>query len=237
MTRLCLCLNQVAWIRHQNQQAEPDPVAFAVAAEIAGVDGILAYLRDDRSDITDRDVRVLKEVVQTHLNIAIPLNDEMVKKMITLLPDMVTLLPSTNSKSPVADEALNISDNFEYVEDVIAALHANKIVASALIQPDIQQVRSAARVGLDYVQFNTLPLSKIEDLGTLNDQLELLKSVALASYKLGLGVSAGRGLYYQTIRELADISFIEELNIGRSIIARSLTVGVEKAIAQLKALL
>lgn len=232
MPRICLCVNQVAKIRNMNKSRVPDPASVAIAAEVAGIDGIIAHLYENRTDITDRDVTVLKEVVQTHLNLAIPMNDDMVKKAMRWLPDMVTLLPAVHDSSK--DGFLDISANVEYMEDVVAALRANNIVISALIKPDAQQIRAAARLRLDFVQFNTAFLSRIQDLGTLNEQVEQLKQTALVANKLGLGVSVGRGLDYQNLRELGDVTCIEEYNIGTAVIARSILVGIERAIKQIK---
>ncbi len=236
MARVCLCVNQVARLRTMNKDSQPDPAAIAIAAEIGGADGIVAMLREDRSDITDRDVSVLKEVVHSHLNLVIPLNDEMVKKCIQWLPDMVTLVPGSRAEGRV-EETLDVTGNLEYIEDVTAALRANKIIVNLFISADTQQVRSAARAGVDYVQLNTSVLSAIEDLGSMTEQLEKLASVALTANKLGLGVAAGRGLSYQNIRELAEIAVIEELNVGRAIISRALLVGMERAITDMKSLL
>ncbi len=236
MARVCLCVNQVARLRNMNKNSQPDPAAIAIAAEIGGADGIVAMLREDRSDITDRDVSVLKEVVHSHLNLVLPLNDEMIKKCIQWLPDMVTLVPASRGEGK--DEGpLDVSNNLEYIEDVTTALRANNIIVNMLISADTQQVRSAARAGVDYVQLNTSSLSSIEDLGSMTEQLEKLRSVALAANKLGLGVAAGRGLSYQNIRELADIALIEELNVGRAILSRALLVGMERAITDIKSLL
>ncbi len=235
MPRICLCVNQVAKIRNMNKSRIPDPAALALAAEVAGIDGIVAHLYESRADITDRDVTVLKEVAQTHFNLAIPMNDDMVKKAMRWLPDMVTLLPAVHDSS--RDGCLDISANMEYMEDVVAALRANNIVISVLIKPDAQQIRAAARLRLDFVQFNTAFFSRIQDLGTLNEQVEQLKSTAQVANKLGLGVSVGRGLDYQNIRELGDVSFIEEYNVGTAIISRALLVGVERAIQQLQGVL
>ena len=235
MARVCLCVNQIAHIRNMNKAKTPDPVSAAVAAEIAGIDGITVQLREDRMDITDRDVAVLKEVVQSHLNIAVTMNDDMVKKVVTWLPDMVTLLPAATELS--MDQSLDVVTNLEYLEDVVTQLRANNIVVSALIKPDPQQIRAAARVRLDYVQINTAPLATIGDLGTMGDMVEQIRSVAIAANKLGLGVAAGRGLNEQALKELSDIPLIEEFNIGRSIIAKSLLVGMERAVKQFKFML
>ncbi|MBN1542056.1 pyridoxine 5'-phosphate synthase [candidate division KSB1 bacterium] len=233
MARICLCLNQVARLRAMNRSKEPDPVAVAIAAEIAGIDGVIVHLKEDRSDIVDRDVAVLKEVVQTHLNVAIPLQQDLLKRTIQLLPDMVTLCAPSSSE-PAASQALNVVDHLEYLEDVVAELRANTIVVSALIEPDVAQIKAAARAGMDYVQIDTAILSQVQDLGVLHDQIERIRSVAMAANKLGLGVSVGRSLSFQTIRELCDIPYIEEYNIGKAAIARSILLGIDRTIESLK---
>jgi len=230
MARLCLCLNQVAQMRQFNKTREPDPVNVAIAAEIAGIDGIVVQVSGNRSDITDRDLQILKEVVKSHFNLAVPLQEEMIQKAIHLLPDMVTLLPGGEDEAV----SLDVEANFELIEEVAANLRAKSIVVNALIAPENHQVRAAARAGMDYVQVNTFPLSQIEDLGAMTEQVERIRSVALAAHKLGMGVSAGRRLSFQNIREIGGIEVIEECNVGRAIISRSLLTGIDRAIIHLK---
>ncbi len=230
MARLCLCVNQVAQLRRLNKKKEPDPVNVALAAEIAGIDGIVVQLGQTHADVSDRDLTVLKEVVKTHLNLAIPMTEEMVKKAIQVLPDMVTLLPVDEEEAA----SLDIEANLEYLEEVAATLRANNIVVNALIAPESNQVRAAARAGMDYVQLNTFPFSLVDDLGTMTEQIEKIRSVALAAHKLGLGVSAGRGLSYQNAREIGSIDVIEECNVGKAIISRSLLVGIDRAVIHFK---
>ncbi|HOT95706.1 MAG TPA: pyridoxine 5'-phosphate synthase [bacterium] len=233
MSRLCLCVNQVARVRNFNRKKEPDPLQVAMAAELAGIDGIVVQLREDRADIDDRDLRLLKEVVKSHLNLAIPLQEVMVQKALQLLPDMVTLLPVLQENEG-EEVALNVEANLDYFEEVAAALRAHNIVVSALVAVDPAQIRAAARAGADYVQFNTTLLAGVEDLGSLTEQVERLRAVAAAANKLGLGVAAGRGLGYQNIRDIAAIPLIEEVNIGRAILSRALLIGVDRAIAAMK---
>ncbi|OPZ70868.1 MAG: Pyridoxine 5'-phosphate synthase [bacterium ADurb.Bin478] len=130
--------------------------------------------------------------------------------------------------------SLDVDANLEYIEEVAATLRANNIVVNALIAPENNQVRAAARAGMDYVQINTFPFSLVEDLGTMTEQVERIRSVALAAHKLGMGVSAGRGLSYQNIREIGSIDIIEECNVGRAIISRSLLVGIDRAVIHFK---
>jgi pyridoxine 5-phosphate synthase len=235
MARLSLCLNQVAKIRNMKKGRNPDPLSIAFAAEMAGIDGIIVQLREDRSDITDRDVGLLKEVVQTHLNLAIPMNDDMIKKALSWLPDMVTLLPSSAAKEP--DRSLDAANTLSYLEEAVTTLRANGIVVTMLVDPEPQQIRAAARVQADYIQINTSSLAGVEDLGSMTDIVEQIRSVAIAANKIGLGVSAGRSLSMQSLRELADIKYIEEFNVGWAICSRAMLVGIEKAVIDFKKVL
>ncbi len=222
MARLCLCLNSIGRIRGLKKGRNPDPVAAAIAAEMAGVDGVVVYV-DERSDISERDVRLLKEVVQTHLNVAVPAEEEMVRKAAAWAPDMVTLMPTRTE----AEEFAPTAD----LEELVGLLRASDIVVSQLVQPDAQEIRAAARAQVDYIQLDTGLFAGIEDLGGMTDAVEQLRSAAIVAEKLGLGVSAGRRLTAQTVRELARaVDVIEEYNVGWAIISRAVLVGLEKAI-------
>ncbi|MDZ7724562.1 MAG: pyridoxine 5'-phosphate synthase [candidate division KSB1 bacterium] len=235
MARLCLCINQVAKSRNMRKTKVPDPAALAIAAEMAGIDGIVAHLKEDRSDVTDRDINVLKEVVTSHFNLAIGLREEMIKKAVNWLPDMVTLLPSTQEHK--ADESLDVIGNMDYVESSVRTLRAHNIVVTLLIDPVAQQIKAAARSQADYIQFNTAPLQRVDDYGTMNDFIEDLRSAAIAANKIGMGVMAGRGLGTQTLREINDISYIEEFNVGWGMIARAMLVGIEQAVKDFQKIL
>lgn len=233
MARLCLCLNQIARVRSMKKGRNPDPVAIAIAAEMAGIDGIVVQLAEERSDITDRDVTLLKEVVQTHFNIAVPATEEMVKKALTWAPDMVTLMPYASGKAEPTQEAVDLP----YIEDMVQTLRAHNIVVTLLIGPDAQQIRAAARAQVDYVQFDTAMFAGVDDLGAMTDAVEQIRSAAITANKIGLGISVGRGLSVQTARELADIEFIEEYNVGWAIVSRAMLVGIDKAIRDFKSII
>ncbi|MDZ7369576.1 MAG: pyridoxine 5'-phosphate synthase [candidate division KSB1 bacterium] len=229
MARLCLCINPIARIRAIKKGRNPDPVTAAVAAEAAGIDGIVVYV-DESGEISDRDVRLLKEVVQTHLNIAVPAEEAMVRKAITWAPDMVTLLPQSYT---AGEESLE--EQTPILQELVEQLRDSNIVVAQLIRPDPSAIRNAARLQVDYVQLDTSLFSGIDDLGTMADIVEQFRSSAIAAGKLGLGVSAGRKLTAPIARELADAAeLIEEYNVGWAIVSRSVLVGLEKAIADFR---
>lgn len=229
MVRLGVNVDHVASIREARRGIEPDPVAAAVLCELAGADGIVCHLREDRRHIKDRDLSLLRQVVKTHLNMEMASTDEMIKKAINVLPDMVTLVPERRQEI-TTEGGLDVSNNYDYLDEVVSTLRANNIVVSLFIDPDIYQIKAAAKMGADYVELHTGAYANTEEQNLLVDELEKLKSMAAAAAKLGLGVSAGHGLNYQNVIDVAKIKQVEELNIGHSIVSRAVLVGMERAV-------
>ncbi len=232
MVRLGVNVDHVATVREARRGIEPDPVAAAVLCELAGADGIVCHLREDRRHIKDRDLSLLRQVVKTHLNLEMAPVDEMVKKAINVLPDMVTLVPERR-KEITTEGGLDLTVNFDYLEEIVSTLRANNIVVSLFIDPDIYQIKAAAKMGADYVELHTGSYATADELNQVVDELEKLKSMAAAASKMGLGVSAGHGLNYQNVIDIAKIKQVEELNIGHSIISRAIMVGMEKAVREM----
>ena len=236
MVRLGVNVDHVATLREARRGKEPDPVAAAIQAEMGGADGIVMHLREDRRHMKDRDLSLLREVVKTHLNLEMAATDEMVKKAVSVLPDMVTLVPERREEV-TTEGGLDVAASLDYLEEVIATLRANNIVVSLFIDPDIRQVKAAARAGADFVELHTGLYANAEEYSAISEELEKLRSMAIAAAKLGLGVSAGHGLNYQNVSEVARLEQIEELNIGHSIISRAVFVGMERAVRDMVALI
>ncbi|MDZ7268474.1 MAG: pyridoxine 5'-phosphate synthase [candidate division KSB1 bacterium] len=236
MVRLGVNIDHVATVREARKDRQPDPVAAAIVAEMAGADGIVCHLREDRRHIKDKDLYLLKEMVKTHLNLEMAATDQMVKIALEVVPDMVTLVPERREEI-TTEGGLDVVKNQEYLEETIATLQNHNIIVSVFIDPDIQQVKAAARVRADYVEFHTGAYAHAESLNVINDELEKLRSLAAAAAKLRLGVSAGHGLNYQNVREVAAIPEIEELNIGHAIVGRAIMVGMERAVRDMLALI
>ena len=236
MVRLGVNVDHVATVRQARLVQEPDPVAAAVLVELAGADGIVCHLREDRRHIQDRDLRLLRQVVKTHLNLEMAATDEMVKIATDILPDMATLVPEKRQEL-TTEGGLDVATNLDRLADVIATLHTHNIVVSLFIDPDIHQIKAASRIGADYVELHTGEYANAEDMNAQAEELERLTSMAAAAAKLGLGVSAGHGLNYQNVQPVARIPQVEELNIGHSIIARAVLVGMERAVREMLALI
>jgi pyridoxine 5-phosphate synthase len=232
MVRLGVNVDHVATLREARKGKLPDPVAAAVMAEMAGAHGIVCHLREDRRHIKDKDLYLLKEMVKTHLNMEMAPTDEMVKIATEVVPDMVTLVPERREEL-TTEGGLDVIANFEYLHEAIMILRANNIVVSLFIAPEINQIKAAARVKADYVELHTGVYARAESLNTVADELEKIRSMALAASKLGLGVSAGHGLNYQNVREIAAIPQMEELNIGHAIVAKAVMVGMERAVREM----
>jgi len=232
MIRLGVNVDHVATIREARKGIEPDPIAAAVLVELAGADGIVCHLREDRRHLKDRDLSLLRQIVRTHLNLEMAATDEMIKKAIKILPDMVTLVPERRQEV-TTEGGLDITANYDYLEEVTSSLRANNIVVSFFIDPDIYQIKSAAKLGADYVELHTGSYANANDLNKVMEELERIKSMAAAAAKLGLGVSAGHGLNYQNVVDIAKINKIEELNIGHSIISRAVLVGMDRAVREM----
>jgi pyridoxine 5-phosphate synthase len=232
MVRLGVNVDHVATLREARKGKMPDPVAAAVIAEMAGAHGIVCHLREDRRHIKDKDLYLLKEMVKTHLNMEMAPTDEMIKIATEVVPDMVTLVPERREEL-TTEGGLEVIANFEYLHEAIMILRANNIVVSLFIAPEINQIKAAARVKADYVELHTGVFAGAENLNTVADELEKIRSMALAASKLGLGVSAGHGLNYQNVREIAAIPQMEELNIGHAIVAKAMMVGMERAVREM----
>lgn len=236
MVRLGVNIDHVATVRQARGGHEPDPIAAAVLVDLAGADGIVCHLREDRRHIQDRDLRILRQIVKTHLNLEMAATDEMVKIAMEVLPDMATLVPEKREEL-TTEGGLDVVSNVERLEEVITNLHTHNIVVSLFIDAEIHQIKASSRVGADYIELHTGEYANAEDLNTMNEELEKLQNMAAAAAKLGLGVSAGHGLNYQNVIPVAHIPQVEELNIGHSIVSRAVLVGMERAVREMLALI
>ncbi len=232
MMRLGVNVDHVATVRQARRGKQPDPVAAAIAAEMAGTDGIVCHLREDRRHIRDKDVFLLKEIVKTHLNLEMAATDEMVGLATEVVPDMVTLVPEKREEI-TTEGGLDIVANNEWIEEVVRRLRSNNIIVSLFIDPDLNQIKAAAKCQADYVEIHTGLYANAPDLGTAMDELEKIRSMAMAAAKMDLGVSAGHGLDYHNVREILEIEQIEELNIGHAIVAKAVMVGMENAVREM----
>jgi pyridoxine 5-phosphate synthase len=232
MVKLGVNVDHVATVREARKTDEPDPVAAAIAAELAGADGIVCHLREDRRHIQDRDLRLLKEVVRTHLNLEMAATEEMVKIALDVKPDMVTLVPEKREEV-TTEGGLDVQQSQERLAETIPALQNSNILVSLFIDPVVEQIKAAARLHADYVEIHTGSYAEARDAEEELAQLEKIQHAAAIAAKLGFGVSAGHGLTYQNVRPIAEIEDVEELNIGHTIVSRAITAGMEQAVREM----
>lgn len=233
--KLGINIDHIATIREARKIREPDPVAAAVLAELAGCHGITAHLREDRRHIQDRDIRLLRGTVTTHLNMEMAPSPEMVQFAIDLHPDMATLVPE-NRLEITTEGGLNVAAKAEDLAKAIAKLKQNDILVSVFIDPESSQVKAAKKVGADFVEFHTGKYSNAYDMGDsreLESELSAIQDMTLLAHKYGLRINAGHGLNYRNVGPIAAIPHIEELNIGHSIIGRAALVGMERAVKEM----
>lgn len=238
MTKLGVNIDHIATIRQARQAIEPDPVAAAILAELAGADGITVHLRGDRRHIQDRDVLRLRETVTTRLNMEMAATAEMIRIALELRPDQATLVPETANEI-TTEGGLNIVETREAVSKAIQELVKGGIQVSLFIDPDPEQVQAAADLGAGMIELNTRAYSeaspKSPDMAgpALQRELtEIVQASELGSRK-GLRILAGHGLTYRNVRLISGIPEIEELNIGHNIIARASLVGMERAVREM----
>lgn len=229
MPKLNVNIDHIATIRQTRQGMEPDPVHGMVLAELAGAHGIVVHLREDRRHIQDRDLYLLKQTVKTRLNMEMAATEEMVGIALDVKPDMATLVPEKREEL-TTEGGLDVVSNFEHVEEVVKKLRDGGIFVSLFIDPDPKQIKSAFQTGAEMCEIHTGNYAEASTAADKDRTLADVISSVKNALDLGLRVSAGHGLNYQNVSQIAQIEGIEELNIGHSIISRSVLVGMEKAV-------
>ncbi len=229
MARLGVNIDHIATIRQARGGAEPDPVAAAVIAELAGADGITVHLREDRRHIQDRDLKLLRQTVQTKLNLEMAGTAEMVAIALAVKPYMCTLVPEKRQEL-TTEGGLDVRFNMEILTEVVDKLQDGGIRVSFFIDPDPDQVKAVDKIGADYIEIHTGAFAEAKGWKREEEELGKIGNAVKLAAKLGLGVNAGHGLNYTNIRKIATLGGIEEYNIGHSIISRAVLVGLDRAV-------
>ena len=236
MVKLGVNVDHIATIRQARGVTEPDPVAAAMLAELAGAHGITVHLREDRRHIQDRDVEILRKTVQTRLNLEMALTDEMVAFALKVLPDAVTLVPEGRHEL-TTEGGLDVNMLRSTLTQKIVLLKQAGIAVSLFVEPDLEQIKASHKVGADYIEIHTGTYCEMRSEADKREQLQRIELAISAARKLGLGVNAGHGLTYQNVSPIAALQGIEEFNIGHSIVSRAALVGMERAVREMLALL
>ena len=230
--RLGVNVDHVATLRQARRTTYPDPVTAAAMAELAGAGQITIHLREDRRHIQDRDLRILRETVQTLLNLEMAATAEMVKIAYEHKPDVVTLVPERREEL-TTEGGLEVAGQRDAIARIIKNLKDGEISVSLFIDPDLDQVRASHKVNADRIELHTGRYCEARNEKERARELARIVDAAKSAAKLGMGVAAGHGLNYDNVRPIARIAEIDELNIGHAIVGRAVLVGFERAVREM----
>jgi pyridoxine 5-phosphate synthase len=234
--KLGVNIDHIATLRQARKGFEPDPVHAAVLCEMAGADGITVHLRGDRRHIQNRDVELLKKTVSTRLNIEMAATSEMVEIAAGVQPWQVTLVPERPNEV-TTEGGLDVVLNAAHLSQTVSRLSSHNIRVSLFVDPSLDNIRAAHKVGAKAVEINTNAYATARSEADRARALKSVDEAAKLGHKLELGVLAGHALNYRNVIAVSKLDLIEELNIGHAIMARAVFVGLERAVAEMKALL
>ncbi|ALL39485.1 pyridoxine 5'-phosphate synthase [Serratia marcescens] len=229
-------IDHIATLRNARGTQYPDPVQAAFIAEQAGADGITVHLREDRRHITDRDVRLLRQTIQTRMNLEMAVTDEMLDIAIELQPHFCCLVPEKREEV-TTEGGLDVAGQMDKMSVAVERLAQAGILVSLFIDPDHRQIDAAVAVGAPYIEIHTGAYAEAQ--GELAVQAELRRIAVAAAYaaEKGLKVNAGHGLTYHNVQPIAALPEMHELNIGHAIIGQAVMSGLPAAVADMKVLM
>lgn len=236
MPKLGLNVDHVATVRQARGGMEPDPVTAAAIGELAGAEGITIHLREDRRHIQDRDLELLRQTVKTRLNLEMAATDEMVAIASRTRPDQCTLVPEKRQEL-TTEGGLNVVTGFQSVSSAVHSLQQAGIIVSLFIDPTPEQIQAARQTGANAIELHTGAYAEAQRQADRDRELAAIQEAVRLGNGLGMTVHAGHGLNYVNIAPLAVMPGIEEFNIGHSIIARALMVGLDRAVREMVTLL
>ena len=236
MATLGVNIDHVATVRQARRTVEPDPVWAAAAAELGGADAITVHLREDRRHIQDRDLEVLKETVQVKLNLESAITPAMTAIACRVRPDQVTLVPE-NRAEVTTEGGLDVVGQRLAVTTAVEQLHAAGIVVSLFIDPDPAQIEASADLGVVAIELHTGSYANASADADRDREMQALARAATLTRQAGLTLNAGHGLTYQNVVPVATLDGMHELNIGHSIVARAVFVGMTEAVREMKRLI
>lgn len=229
-------IDHICTLRNARGVVYPDPIYAAYLAEQSGADSITVHLREDRRHITDRDVKLLRETIQTTMNLEISIEEEMIDIACALKPNSCCLVPEKRQEL-TTEGGLDVIANIQKLKDMVLRLFDAGIKVSLFIDPDKQQICAAYDVGVSCIELHTGAYAVTNDNKVRLLEYNRIKKSVLCATSRNLQVNAGHGLNYNNVRSIAMIPFIQELNIGHSIMSRAIFCGLPKAIQDMKNLL
>lgn len=229
-------IDHVATLRNARGTTYPDPVFAAALAEQAGADGITIHLREDRRHIKDRDVQVLRQTLQTRMNLEMAVTDEMLEIACGVKPHFVCLVPEKRQEV-TTEGGLDVAGQVERIRQAVSRLAAVGTQVSLFIDADHAQIDAAVAAGAPYIEIHTGRYADAETQAEQQEELLRIREAAAYAHGKGLKVNAGHGLNYHNVKPIAAIPQMEELNIGHAIIARAVFTGLNEAVAEMKRLM
>jgi len=236
MAGLAVNVDHIATLREARGVSYPDPIAAAVLAELAGAEGIVVHLREDRRHIQDRDVRILRKVVQTKLILEMASTTGMLGIALDIKPDLVTLVPEKREEL-TTEGGLDLVVHKTIVTETIGTLQNSGIPVSIFIDPDPEQLKLAHQSNANMVEIHTGTFCDATTSKKRNQAFGKIVDAVKLAHKLRLGVNAGHGICYKTIKAFKGLKEIDEFSIGHSIVSRSALVGMERAVREMLALI
>ena len=233
MIALHINIDHVATVRQARQISEPAPVTAAGLVELAGADGITIHLREDRRHITDRDVRILRQTVQTRLNLEMAATEEMFGIALEIRPDIVTLVPEKREEI-TTEGGLDVIGTSNIMRDGIKKIRNTGIPVSLFIDPEEGQIKASREIGAEYVELHTGCYADAKNNAQLDSEYQRLVYGAETAHQQKLQVNAGHGLNYINTQRICSLPHLRELNIGHSIVSRAIFVGISQAVREMK---
>ncbi|RPI69091.1 MAG: pyridoxine 5'-phosphate synthase [Ignavibacteriae bacterium] len=227
--RLAVNIDHVATVREARGGIEPDPVHAAILAELAGADGIVAHLREDRRHINDRDIRALRDVLSTKLDLEMAATTEIIAIALDVVPDLVTLVPEKRQEL-TTEGGLDVVNHITFYHDVVSMFHDRGIAVSLFIEPDPRQVDAAVACKADIIELHTGTYANARTRGEAEGQVIRIRNASEYAHEAGLVVTAGHGLDLRNLPPIVAIPQIEEVSIGHALIGRALFVGMTRAV-------
>ncbi len=235
MPKLGVNIDHIATLRQLRGTKFPEPVQAAAICELSGADGITVHLREDRRHICDRDVKLLRETIQTKLNLEMAVTEEMIGIASNLQPDTVCFVPERREEL-TTEGGLHVISGENQIKSAIQRLNEKAIAVSLFVEPDFHQIEASKKVGAQMVEIHTGKYCNAKPHDQKEELVKILKSIQFAK-ELNLICNAGHGLDYQNILPLAKHPDIYEFNIGHSIICRAVLAGLEQAVREMVSLM
>ncbi|HRS01768.1 MAG TPA: pyridoxine 5'-phosphate synthase [Bacteroidota bacterium] len=229
MITLNVNIDHIATVRNARGGVEPDPVAAAIISELAGASGIVSHLREDRRHVNERDVHLLREVIQTKFDLEMAATDEIIAIALDLKPDLVTIVPEKRQEL-TTEGGLDVLASSKKLSEMTKMMHDKGIKVSLFIEPNVMSIEQSIGVGADMVELHTGFYANAKSKMEREEELGNLIAASEFAFQNGLKVAAGHGLNYQNTQQICKIPHINELSIGHSIIARAVFKGLEQAV-------